>query len=340
VPATGGGAGEPDDPIDALDQSDPDSEEGPEGEPDGDLPVIVTPPPLPVPPVDAWHPEDIVIGGVVPDPDPIDLPDLAPLPKVVTGLAGPTDIKTGSGCQIRCIVSGVAHARGTGAELTVVTDTPAKIWIIVEHGSFKQTAFSGDERTMQFTALFDDLQPSTIYTAKVIAQDANLALDDADGDFETLRRHVRVEFGGVNVVDVADDGDFDFHFRVDGEWQETFSFWYWPFPYHHPLGGSKVVEITDAPAHLDVGVQVFQGRKPKKNDVCEGFDRPTVQPAAGQDACRTWVSAPMPGSTIALDASPHEGGGPEARSFSMILESEGQHGMDVRAIVLLDVWYE
>jgi hypothetical protein len=316
--------------------------DGSDGDPDGDLPVIVTPPPLPIPPVDMWHPEDIIIGGVVPDPDPdpIELPDLAPLPKVVAGLAGPIDIKHGSGCQVSCIVSGVAHARGTGASLTVETDTPAKIWITVSNGSFSRTAFSGDERTTEFTADFDDLEPGTGYHAKVRAQDAALHLDEAEGEFETLRRHVRVQFGGVNVVEVADEGDFDFYFRVDGEWRETFSFTHWPYPYHHPLGGSKVVEIADAPAHLDVGVQVFQSRKTKKNDVCEGFDRPTVEPAAGQDTCRTWVSAPEPGSTISLDASPHDGDGPEARSFTMILESEGQHGMNVRAIVSFDVWYE
>lgn len=300
-------------------------------------------PPLPTFPKDVWFPEGLVIGHLD-DPTgpavPLGSTDLKVVPNlgVGGGFNGSTDLKTGVGCQLSCITSGTAVAVGVGAELTVTTDTPAKLWIIVWNDGYHHLAFAGHQLRTSFSIHLDDLAPGTTYQAMAIAQDASGAQDERYGGFTTLRRHARVQFGGVNVASGSFER-FRYMFGVDGQWQDHLEVNAWPYPYYHPLGGSTIVEVPDAPAALDVRVQASARPATSKKDVCEAVILPSTKDRKGQNTCVHWGTAPGDGAAITLDGSPTDDGRPVARSFALTLSAQGQAGLDLEAIVLIDVWY-
>jgi hypothetical protein len=157
--------------------------------------------------------DDVVIGEITPEQRRTDSSgDL----KTITGTAsgGDTpytsvdDFKGGPGCSIQCITSGVAHARGVGANLVVKTDTPAKIWIIVWNDDGYHKQVNSDAGETEYAHHFDDLEPDTFYYAMAAAEDGEGYTSHGYGDFTTLTRNVRVSFSQAVIHEKPFSGPF------------------------------------------------------------------------------------------------------------------------------------
>jgi hypothetical protein len=166
-----------------------------------DSPSPTEPSPAPPPAVAPLAPP------AVPDAGPLAILNLDPADAGITGYQGfgvPVPADHGgpsSGCASPCIDSGVAHPLGTGARVEVLTDTPARIWIVVWNESLGHTFVSDSgpgSAVTSFGADFADLASGTTYQAMAVAEDLNGYADHVYGELETLRRHVR--FGLSNVV--------------------------------------------------------------------------------------------------------------------------------------------
>jgi len=115
----------------------------------GTAPLSPPPPSLDLKAPATARADNVVIGDITPEQR---RPNASDDLKGSTGTArgGNTphtsvdDFKGDPGCSIQCITSGIAYARGVGANLVVKTDTPAKIWIIVwnDDGYHKQVGTS------------------------------------------------------------------------------------------------------------------------------------------------------------------------------------------------------
>lgn len=190
--------------------------------------------------------------------------------------------KGGPGCSIQCITSGIAYAVGVGAHLKVTTDTLARITITVEgFGSYD----SGATLTQTWGKTFPDLEPDTTYKAWAFAIDSSGYVSSASGQFTTLRRFARVEFGGFSLTEYSYNDGFSFYFRANGEWQPQLE------EFHHQpalpatLPGVRAVEIADAPSPLNVAVRVFT--EENNNEVCEAVDRYNTTDSGG-NSCSAW----------------------------------------------------
>jgi hypothetical protein len=110
-------------------------------------------------------------------------------PGTVAGIGVGEGFKAGPGCSVQCIVTGIAYARGVGAELVVATDTPARLWIIVwSDDGYHALRYAGDQLRTTFSSTFDDLEPGTSYQALAVAEDAAGFASQRYGTFDTLRR--------------------------------------------------------------------------------------------------------------------------------------------------------
>jgi hypothetical protein len=196
-------AADVDEPVDATDPADAVAESSADG--DATDPVE----PAPAPAIPAVAP---LAPPAAPDGGPLAILNLDPADAGITGYqgfgvpvpadhGGPSSYSVGTGCASPCIDSGVAQPLGTGARVEVVTDTPARIWIIVWNESlghnFVSDSGAGSAVT-SFSADFTELAGGTTYQAMAVAEDLNGYADHVYGELETLRRHVR--FGLSNVV--------------------------------------------------------------------------------------------------------------------------------------------
>lgn len=211
----------------------------------------------------------------------------APAPDAA-GPSGPDDLKGGPGCSIQCITSGVAYARGVGAELVVHTDTSARIWIIVwNDDGYHEIADSGG-LTQSFSLLLDDLDPGSTYSAMASAEDGAGYASNADGSFTTLERNVEITFGPANVYEAPfTSDDFGVNFWANGAWIDE------------DIGtveidgttldhGLPPVELHDVDRHLDLAMRVSQSDDAP--DICEAVPI-EPEPTSGQVECTTWASA-------------------------------------------------
>jgi hypothetical protein len=262
--------------------------------------------------------------------------------QVNDGMQGSQDLKDGRGCSSNCITRGVAIGRGTGAELVVETDTPARLWLVVwKEGSYHSMRYAGDERRTSFSSLFDDLEPGTTYQAAAFAQDAEGFQSETYGTFTTRRRHVRVEFGATVITGTPWTAvRYSVYPRVDHQWLPKFAATGLTEPYHHPMGGAQVVQHSDVGTHLDVATQVVASKKTGKNDVCEGWHLPSDTHPANTTNCLTWGMAPD-GITagIELDGSPSGDGPPVPRTFWRLLSGDNGDGLHFTTSVTVSVWY-
>jgi hypothetical protein len=263
--------------------------------------------------------------------------------EVTDGVLGPQDMKDGRGCSVMCITRGVAIGRGTGAEVVVETDTPARLWIVVwKQGSYHSMRYAGDELRTGFTSLFDDLEPGTTYLAAAFAQDAEGFQSEAYGSLTTRRRHVRVEFGATNITGTPWGADrYSVYPRVDHQWLPQFAATGLTEPHHNPMGGLQVVELSDVGTHLDVATKVVASKKPAKKDVCEGWHLPSDTILENTTNCLAWGVAPD-GITLGLelDGSPSGDGPPQPRTFWRLLSGDNGEGLHFMTSVTVTVWYE
>jgi hypothetical protein len=214
------------------------------------------------------------------------------------------DYKAAPGCQIQCITSGIAYARGVDAELVVKTDTAARIWVTVwNNDGYNRMIESGPgSEVMQFAAYFDDLDPHTFYYAEAAAMDGQGYIAGADGSFETLTRNVEVSFNSASLIDTPFGNDaFTFGVWANGEWLETTA--QGPFePSGNVLGlGFNSYDLKDVPDLLSFAVLLAQ--RDASEDFCQAFDFPT-SPSNGQQSCDVWSTAKNPGALNVLDHRP------------------------------------
>jgi hypothetical protein len=248
-----------------------------------------------------------------PEGDPIRTPTgnfaIGALPSGATnGHSASNDIKAGKGCSVQCITSGVAHAHGVGAKLTVATDSPATIWIAVwSDNGYHKMVNSGPGKTMSFSHIFDDLDPSTTYQAMAAAEDSDGYTSHAWGEFDTLNRHVEINFNGAHIL-AKPHGTNHFlaFFRMNGAWegdhyQYTFGDkkdWFYDESWL-PLGFWSFT-LNNVDQHLDLIVRLAQNDS--GSSICEGIDVKEVQAWSGSGGCYTWATAKLAGGDTNLDA--------------------------------------
>lgn len=137
-------------------------------------------------------------------------PPSVPAAPVAGDWGGPGSYSAGPGCMVRCITSGLAYPRGFGAELVVVTDTPAVVWLVVTadtnddgHVGVGDDVFTATSTTptQDFRATFDDLDPGRTYWVTAVAEDQDGHTDHRYGDFTTLaERVVTIELGDTHIT--------------------------------------------------------------------------------------------------------------------------------------------
>lgn len=275
-------------------------------------PVIVAEPPLIGHPVDmGFHTPstDAILGEFTPTADPSgrtpeatgDLASRAP--GAAAGPVGATDLNAGLGCSVQCITSGVAYARGVGAELVVKTVTPARIWILVWNDDGYVSLVDSGSKTREFGHHFDDLEAGTQYYALASAEDA-LGVAQADGTFETLSRHVEIHMDAAVLSEHAfDNSTFTKDVWVEGGWLEGHSA-YSLLDYRGVLGWeADEIFMADVDQHLDLAVQLEE--HDEDPDLCQGTVLPAA-PSFGGVLCNYWAFASLDDGDADLDARPSD----------------------------------
>jgi hypothetical protein len=216
---------------------------------------------------------------------------------------GQDDLKGGPGCSIQCITSGVAYARGVGAELVVTTDTAARIWIIVwDDDGYHRVVDSGGGLVQSFSHRFDDLEPGATYQAMAVAADASGYQSEGFGSFTTLERHVEISFGPATLHEAPwDDDFFGLDVWVEGAWLDHVD-------HTVELDGSTIdlgvapIAIEDTDRHLDLAVQL--STTDPEPDVCESVQLPSEHPSASHVDCTLWRYAHLEDEVDDLDDRP------------------------------------
>lgn len=166
-------------------------------------------------------------------PPPLGPSDFAPNP-VVLDLVAEVDPELGeggdaavggsyaadAGCSVQCIRRATATLGGTDVEIRVRTNTPARIWVVLDSPAVKDST----GLTTDWTTSFDGLQPDTTYNVTLAAQDEYGHTAYRYAQLRTLARNVRITFTSIDVIDDADKyavnkGEIEFFFSVDGAWQ-------------------------------------------------------------------------------------------------------------------------
>jgi hypothetical protein len=308
------------------------------------------------------HGGDLVLSQL--DDDPGTVPPFTPPPLSFTSgrpsgeVAGHgvgDGFKAGPGCSVQCITTGIAYARGVGAELVVETDTPARLWIIVwNDDGYHALRDAGDQLRTSFRSTFDDLEPGTSYQALAVAKDGAGFTSQRYGTFDTLRRFAQVDFGSFEVAVTNGEGPWAFNFRVDHLWHPQLREVEKHDPKLYPtLPGVRAVTIEDAPEYLDVMVQVVDNRTstPTGFDSCGNVTDPIYDllPDFGGSATTScglgyaWGTAFHSAFGIELDDRPSE-----ETSWSghrLVRQLSTSHSVMVQPVrfdapVTIDVWYE
>jgi hypothetical protein len=260
----------------------------------------------------------------------------------LSGHGGPSSYSVGTGCASPCIDSGVAYPLGTGAHIEVVTDTPARIWIVVWNESLGHTFVSDSgagSAVTSFEADFTELDGGTTYQAMAVAEDLNGYTDHVYGEFETLRRHVR--FGLSNVV-VTNQPNATVEFTTS-KWADGELFsggWEAPFP-----------TVEDVDESVEVVLRLTAVQECEK--LCAAIGGMDEIPAinAGSGWQHTWVLLSLwdlPSQNrlpIDLENTPALVENPTARTFVVTLTNgpaggalPGDYGAPLSARVDVTVW--
>ena len=248
--------------------------------------------------------DDVVIGEITPEQrQPSASGDLKAGTGTARGGATPhtsvDDFKGGPGCSIQCITSGVAHARGVGANLVVKTDTPAKIWIIVWNDDGYHKQVNSDEGETEFAHHFDDLEPGTFYYAMAAAEDGEGYTSHGYGDFTTLTRNVRVSFSQAVIHEKPFSGPFAMTAWLQGEEIADND---------NNVQEGDIVPIGIQIHELDaverfLTLEVFLLLFDSSEDLCEAFGD-VDEPAIGMHDCYAWAYAEFQGGELDLDDRP------------------------------------
>ena len=271
--------------------------------------------------------DNVVIGDIVPEQR---RPNASDDLKGSTGTArgGNTphtsvdDFKGGPGCSIQCITSGIAYARGVGANLVVKTDTPAKIWIIAWNDDGYHKQVNSEEGEIEFAHHFDDLEPDTFYYAMAAAEDSEGYTSHGYGDFTTLTRNVRVSFSQAVIHEKPFSGPFAMTAWLQGEEiadndnnvQEGDIV---------PVG-IQIHDLEDAERFLTL--EVFLLLFDSSEDLCESFGD-VDEPGIGQHDCYAWAYAEFQSGELDLDDRPADAGSWTQYNFEQILVLPGGNAL-------------
>jgi hypothetical protein len=271
--------------------------------------------------------DDVVIGVITPEQRRSNASDDL---KADTGTArgGDTphtsvdDFKGGPGCSIQCITSGVAHARGAGANLVVKTDTPAKIWIIVWNDDGYHKQVNSDEGETEFAHHFDDLEPATFYYAMAAAEDGEGYTSHGSGDFTTLTRNVRVSFTQAVIHEKPFSGPYAMTAWLQG--QEIAD------------NDNNVQEGDIVPIGIQIhelegverflSLEVFLLLFDSSEDLCESFGD-VDEPSIGMHDCYAWAYAEFQGGELDLDDRPAGAGSWTQHTIEQILVLPGGNAL-------------
>jgi hypothetical protein len=209
------------------------------------------------------------------------------------------DFKAGVGCSIQCITSGVAYARGVGANLVVKTDTPAKVWIIVWNDDGYHKMVQSEDGKTEFAHHFKDLEPGTAYQAMAAAEDADGYTSHGYGSFETLTRNVRVSFSYANIHDKPFSGPYDMTAWLQGEEIADND---------NNVQEGDIVPIGIQMHELEgveqfLTLEVFLLLFDSGEDLCESFGD-VDEPGIGLHDCYAWAYAEFQGGQLDLDDRP------------------------------------
>ena len=213
-----------------------------------------------------------------------------------TGLGAADDFKAGAGCSIQCITSGVAYARGVGANLVVRTDTPATIWIIVWNDDGYHKMVNSAARQTQFAHHFDDLEPGTTYQAMAAAEDVQGFTSHGYGHFTTLTRTVQVSFTHAVIHEKPYNSSFNMKTWLQGEVvAENFG---------NAADGDTVplgihfLGLDEAERYVTMQVLLLQSDP--NADLCEAVGE-IEEPSIGSADCTLWAYAEFDGGDIDVD---------------------------------------
>ena len=176
-------------------------------------------------------------------------------------LLGPTKLKAGVGCSIQCITSGVAYARGPGAELRVKTDTLARIWIhVTGPNGYNRTVDSGASEVTQFNFLFDDMEAGTTYQASVTAKDKQNYESTRSGHFTTFTRNVEIGFTNADLIERAyGNSDFNMGVWLDNAWDDNVAVYNTDTETSWLPLGIQYIQLDDVDRYLDLSIQLWEG---------------------------------------------------------------------------------
>jgi hypothetical protein len=216
------------------------------------------------------------------------------------GAVGNKAFAVADSCATQCITSGVAHRKGSGAELTVTTDTPAHIAIGVTDPDTGATTYrTSPSLTTSYAGAFDQLRAHTTYSASVAATDSAGAVSMASGTFTAgdVLRTVTITFEPIQVLTAPSTftgTPVRIHVRVNG----TFL--------HHSAWITGLAPIEGIGRHLDLEVWVVYQHDPGVQSAANPggvpFGSCTQAPPSssplpihetyeGSDKCQTWGAA-------------------------------------------------
>jgi hypothetical protein len=213
---------------------------------------------------------------------------------------GADDFKAGAGCSIQCITSGVAYARGVGANLVVKTDTAATIWIIVWNDDGYHKMVNSEAGLLEFAHHFDDLEPGTSYQAMAAAEDGEGYTSHGYGEFTTLSRNVRVSFTQAIIDEKPFSGPIDMKAWLQGQVIADNA--------DNVLEGDTLpigITIADlGDSERFITLEVFLVLFDSGEDLCEAFGE-ADEPAIGQHDCYAWAYAEFQGGSLDVDDRPN-----------------------------------
>ena len=200
------------------------------------------------------------------------------------GFGGPGALVAGAGCAADCITSGIAYARGFGAQLEVTTSVPAELFLSVigdedGDGEWDYTAHEWtDGPVTEHHWALDDLQAGRTYHAMVAATD-QYGTSHAFGELTTLStRTVHVAVDGIEITGGPQNViETRTHLLVGGDYRHEVSLGAWSFI--NPLANL-----------VDLDVLVTRGWP--SGDPCEVHQPWNLTPQGDSDsACMSWNTA-------------------------------------------------
>lgn len=263
------------------------------------------------------------------------------------GIGGADDFKGGPGCSIQCITSGVAYARGIGAELVVKTDTAARIWIYVWTDDGYHRVVDSGEPVQSFAELFDDLEQATSYYAMAAAEDAAGYTSYRWGTFQTLERNVEITLSPAQIHVAPFDeppynsDEFGVYVWLEGDWLPGSD-----GPSEMDGDGTLDLEvdpivIDGAGRYVDLAVELAQFDP--VDDVCEYHGLPFSDPSSGEWGCDVWTFATFDGGDGDLDDRPASATSWTEHTLQRTLVVPGGHDdvpLDFTVPVTLHVTYD